>query len=311
MVNRSFLMLCMLSVAACDGDNPDKPGGGGATDDGDGTADDGGGDDAELDEDGDGYTSAEDCDDSDGDVNPGATEICNGIDDDCDTDVDEDVTTMFYADTDGDTYGDAAATAVEDCAAPDGYVADDTDCNDLEGAVNPGATEVCNGIDDDCDTAVDEDVTTTFYADVDGDTFGDASATLEDCSMPSGYVVDATDCDDTDGSVNPSAVELCNGVDDDCDAATSEDGMVAFTDAAGATTDITATFSGDVSITTDGTYMVCDGTFSVNLDIDADVALVGVNDALQTTLDGGSAGTVVAVAEGHQVDIADLTMANG
>ncbi|MBP7168360.1 MAG: putative metal-binding motif-containing protein, partial [Bacteroidia bacterium] len=63
----------------------------------------------------------------------------------------------FYADTDADTYGDLAVTSVA-CSTPSGYVSNSTDCNDANAAINPGATEVCNGIDDDCDGLTDEGV---------------------------------------------------------------------------------------------------------------------------------------------------------
>jgi hypothetical protein len=87
------------------------------------------------------------------------------------------------------------------CSAPEGYVSDATDCNDADGAVNPGATEVCNGIDDNCDGNTDEGVENTYYADADGDTYGDAGSTTMACSAPEGYVSDATDCNDADGAV--------------------------------------------------------------------------------------------------------------
>jgi len=264
----------------------------------------------EIDEDGDGFSRDDDCDDLNSAVNPGAVEVCNDIDDDCDSDVDEGVQTVFYADADGDTYGDPITT-VEACAAPDGYVADDTDCDDGQASTNPAATEVCNEVDDDCDALVDEEVATLFYADTDGDTFGDPDEVIEACSAPDGYVADGTDCDDTARDVNPSGTEVCNGVDDDCNADTSEDGMVAFIDTAGSTTDVSGAFTGAVSMTTDGTYMVCDGTYAVHLDIDADVDIVGVNGALGATLDGEGTGPVVTVDNGNTVNLSALTLTNG
>ncbi|MBK8081689.1 MAG: putative metal-binding motif-containing protein [Saprospiraceae bacterium] len=60
------------------------------------------------------------------------------------------------------------------CSPPSGYVTDNTDCNDNNVLINPGATEICNGLDDDCDGGVDEGVQNTYYADVDNDSYGDA-----------------------------------------------------------------------------------------------------------------------------------------
>ncbi len=82
--------------------------------------------------------------------------------------------------------------------------------------MNPGATETCNGIDDNCVGGVDEGVTTTFFADTDTDTYGDATSTTSACTAPSGFVSNATDCDDSTSAVNPGATETCNGIDDDC-----------------------------------------------------------------------------------------------
>ncbi len=172
--------------------------------------------------DGDGYTLVQgDCDDNNAAVHPGATEVCNGIDDDCDTQTDEGVATNFYQDADGDGYGNAAVTT-QACSAPSGYVTDNTDCNDANAAVHPGATEVCNGIDDDCDTQIDEGVTTTFYQDADGDGYGNAAVTTQACSVPSGYVINNTDCNDANAAVHPGATELCNGISDDCDGQIDE-----------------------------------------------------------------------------------------
>jgi len=169
-----------------------------------------------ADGDGDGYASDLDCNDADPAVNPGATEVCNGVDDNCDGNIDEGVQTTFYADADGDGFGDVASTTLA-CEVPTGYVTDATDCNDANALVYPGATEVCNGVDDNCDGNIDEGVQTTFYADADGDGFGDAASTTLACEVPAGYVTDATDCNDANGLVYPGAIEVCNGVDDNCD----------------------------------------------------------------------------------------------
>lgn len=96
-------------------------------------------------------------------------------------------------------------------------VINSTDCNDSSATVKPGATELCNAIDDDCDTLTDEGVTTTYYRDADGDTYGSASVTVQSCSAPTGYVTNNTDCNDSSAAVNPGAAEVQNGVDDNCD----------------------------------------------------------------------------------------------
>jgi MYXO-CTERM domain-containing protein len=178
------------------------------------------------DADGDGYDHPDygglDCDDTDADVNPGADEVCDSIDNDCDGDIDEASATdasTWYADTDGDGYGDASSTDVA-CDEPTGYVADATDCDDGDGAVNPAATEVCDSIDNDCDGDIDEASATdasTWYADTDADGYGDASSTDIACDEPSGYVADATDCDDTEAAAHPGADEVCDSIDNDCD----------------------------------------------------------------------------------------------
>ncbi len=166
-------------------------------------------------------TSNTDCNNNNSAVNPGATEVCNSIDDDCDTQIDEGVQNNYYADTDGDGYG--AGTATSACAAPFGFVTTNTDCNDTNSAVNPGATEVCNSIDDDCDTQIDEGVLNSFYADIDNDGYGAGTASLS-CTAPTGFVTTNTDCNDNSSAVNPGASEICNLIDDDCDG-TADDGI--------------------------------------------------------------------------------------
>ena len=130
--------------------------------------------------------------DGDGFGNPGSTTtLCSSTPPAgyVTTSTDCDDTRKLYADGDGDGFGAGAAVA---CG-----VATNTDCNDGARGVNPGAVEVCDGQDNDCDGAVDEGVKLTFYADGDGDGFGKATQTTQACSVPAGYVTNATDCDDT------------------------------------------------------------------------------------------------------------------
>ena len=175
----------------------------------------------------DGAAACEDCDDTDGDVFPGAPELCNAHDDDCDGAVDVDAVDApsWYADADTDGYGDGGVVSVS-CDAPAGYIADGTDCDDTTSEKSPAAVERCNGDDDDCDGTIDEDDAsdaTTWYADADGDGYGDAGDASPACDQPAGYVADLTDCDDADEDVNPAATEACNGLDDDCDGTVDED----------------------------------------------------------------------------------------
>jgi len=169
-----------------------------------------------------------DCDDLDAAVNPEGVESCNGVDDDCDGVVDGETAlgvTPWYADTDGDGFGDASVSQMN-CEATSGYVADSTDCDDTIAAVNPGAEETCNLVDDDCDGAIDgADAVgaTAWYTDADSDGYGDPGTAQLACLAPSGMIADGTDCDDYDVAVFPGADEYCNGYDDDCDNSVDED----------------------------------------------------------------------------------------
>lgn len=113
----------------------------------------------EDDFDGDGFNESQgDCNDNDSSISPDVAEVCDGKDNDCDGEIDEGVKTTYYEDLDGDEYGNPDIS-VTTCEQPMGYVADNTDCNDSNATVNPGATEIKNnGIDDDCSTLTpDED----------------------------------------------------------------------------------------------------------------------------------------------------------
>ena len=170
-----------------------------------------------ADGDGDGHAAAscggDDCDDANAARHPGATETCDaaGVDEDCDP------ATVGTRDADGDGFQDHACCNGTSCGA---------DCDDQAVGVHPDAPEVCNSRDDDCDTATDEGVQITFYADCDGDGVG-AGTAMPLCapSSCSGHpaVTSSSDCDDTRPEARPGASETCNGRDDDCNG-TPDDG---------------------------------------------------------------------------------------
>lgn len=131
-------------------------------------------------------------------------------------------TTTFYRDADSDGYGDPAQT-IQATTAPAGYVQDNTDCNDNNNAVHPGAPEAANGVDDNCNGDADEGVepTTTFYRDADNDGYGNPAVTQT--TYAPGWVEDNTDCDDARSATNPGAQEVVgNLIDDNCNGETDE-----------------------------------------------------------------------------------------
>jgi hypothetical protein len=178
------------------------------------------------DNDGDGYTGVDDCNDADASIHPGATETCDGVDQDCDGVIDDGTgSTVYYRDADGDSFGDPATT-VTSCAVPSGYTTNFTDCNDASAISYPGATETCDGLDNNCDGDIDEGVATgpnTYYLDADSDGYGTTSSSTTGCLVPAGYSSLSTDCDDAASSTNPGAAELDDVADNDCDGWVDED----------------------------------------------------------------------------------------
>jgi hypothetical protein len=159
-----------------------------------------------------------DCDDQNVSVGPSAVETCNGIDDDCDGETDEQGASgeqTWWLDGDSDSWGDEATTQ-QACVAPDLYVDRAGDCDDAAADVHPERDDPCNAVDDDCDGATDEEPG-SWYADQDSDGFGDADEVVRVCDPPLGYVDNSDDCDDADSAINPSATEICDGADNDCD----------------------------------------------------------------------------------------------
>ena len=215
---RSLAWMGLLSLLVACGDGKT----GGDTGDGSVVGDsDGGGDDpaGPVDEDGDGHHAEVDCDDTDPAINPHAFEICDGVDNDCDGDVDEGLIGTFYSDEDGDGYG-SDDSAVESCEPIEGMVEAGGDCDDENAEVNPWALELCDDVDNDCNGVVDGDDALNlefWFEDADGDGFGTMDVYVEACTVPDGYVDNIDDCDDADPDVNPEGIEICDGVDNNCD----------------------------------------------------------------------------------------------
>ena len=172
--------------------------------------------------------AGEDCDDEDAGIHPDATEVCDDIDNDCDSlvdsedpNVDESTAPTWYEDRDGDAFGDAGSSWVL-CDQPEGYVADETDCDDADGSVYPGAPERCDGRQTDCERSgipADE---------LDGDADGYVECAYDAATwLGSSEVVGGGDCDDAEPTAWPGADEVCDGmVDEDCDGTVDEDEAV-------------------------------------------------------------------------------------
>jgi hypothetical protein len=179
----------------------------------------------EQDGDGDGWMACAECDDGDPTVFPGGSELCNGLDDDCDNVVPAD---ELDADFDGwwpcegdcddadpganpgevevcdqvDNDSDGTVPADEYDDDSDGYATCEGDCDDTDSTAYPFATELCDGVDNNCDGTVPGS-----ESDNDGD----------------GYRGCDGDCSDYDPTVNPGATEICDGIDNDCNGAADAD----------------------------------------------------------------------------------------
>jgi hypothetical protein len=182
---------------------------------------------ATIDSDGDGFGATEDCNDSDPQVSPQQEEICDGIDNNCDGYIDEDVLSLFYADSDEDGFGNPEIIT-ESCSEPSGFVSTGTDCNDTDEQTYPGATEICDEADNDCDGSIDNGLGLNYYIDSDEDGFGDDDQVIEACDLRVGLSALGGDCNDTDATQNPLATEICDEIDNNCDGNIDEDVTTTF-----------------------------------------------------------------------------------
>ena len=168
-----------------------------------------------------------DCNDFDPAIYPGAVEECDDKDNDCDGIVDPDKP-YYWADADGDGFGEPVGEAVQACTAPTGHADNHDDCDDTDASVNPDARELCDGRDNNCDNTPDNvdvaDASYVLYEDSDGDGVGNTDAPVGSCDPTTApdvtAVADGGDCDDTDSTVFPgsTAFEVSgDGIDQDCD----------------------------------------------------------------------------------------------
>ncbi|MCX6706708.1 MAG: MopE-related protein [Candidatus Woesearchaeota archaeon] len=169
-----------------------------------------------VDKDSDGYTEkmfgGDDCNDNDAAINPSVAEVCaNDLDDNCNGQTDEGVLTTYYQDSDGDGYGNNLVTQ-SGCSAPLGYVTDNTDCDDGHISVNPGVSEICDALDDNCDGAVDEGFNIGDSCQSDSNTCGDSNTGNYVCSQD-GL---GTECNALTPSERPAWNQICTSDANSC-----------------------------------------------------------------------------------------------
>ena len=180
---------------------------------------------------------AGDCNDEDPGVKPTTKEACNGVDDDCDGQVDEPGAqgcAPRFLDEDGDGFGVTGAASCV-CGSDGAYTAlVGGDCDDANEAIHPDAAEACNGADDDCDGAIDgagAEGCATWYQDADGDDFGVTTSAACLCAPAGAWTAEQPgDCDDARPDVHPGATETCALGDEDCDGVDGEPGAAGCAD---------------------------------------------------------------------------------
>lgn len=210
----------------------------------------------------------------------------------------------YYEDYDGDGWGGADSVCL--CAANQVYTTlNPGDCNDTVKAINPDALEICDAaeVDNDCDDSTRDEKTIWFY-DGDQDQHG-ASESAELCGSEEPYTAPAPDdCDDDDPNI-PGAVELCDGIDTDCDPETPEDRKITLDGQNFATIQEAIDAAAE-----NATIYICAGSYAGNLVVDKSLTLFGREGADETILDAGGLGTVLTIT-GGDVTVEGLTLRNG
>lgn len=153
----------------------------------------------------------DDCNDSDPGVSPRVPEVCDGVDNDCDDEVDEGVTRSAYQDADGDGYGDPTVPVMAACGDASGVADNGLDCDDTSDEFRPGAQEICDGRDNNCDGV--------FERDLDNDGHLDPNSL---CAIAVNGDLPLDDCNDLSPHIYTGAPERCDGMDNDCDSLTDE-----------------------------------------------------------------------------------------
>ena len=277
------------------------------------------------DQDGDGFVGFDDCDDTRADIYPNATEVCDGIDNDCDglvddedTYLDESTQSAWYTDADEDGFGDPDAQVLS-CQAPSGTVADDQDCDDTTADAHPDATEICDDIDNDCDGLVDDeddsvdlDSVRSFYMDTDGDGYGDPDQTIESCSLTSGVSESGDDCDDGDAELNPGASDTVgDDIDQDCDGldGVDADGDGYASEASGGDDcddSDSSVYTGAEDTVSDAIDQNCDGIDGVDADADGYASEASGGDDCDDADADRNAGATDDVGDGVDQNCDDL-----
>ena len=216
----------------------------------------------------------------------------------------------WYFDLDGDGYGQDERATVS-CSEPRDHALQGGDCDDSSAEIHPGAPELCDTYDNDCDGTVDEDLELLpWYPDADGDGYGDPlGEPVEGCAPPSGYAGDPTDCDDGDPLVHPGAEDLlCDGLDADCDGQGAEAEAVYDSVEYGSVEEAVDAAERGAEV------LVCPGRHDTLLELPGGTQLTLASwsgDPEDTVLSGGETHRIILVEPGSRLTVENLGLEDG